>query len=159
MAHLNKVMLIGNIGQDPEIRQAGESQVANFRIACTERWVQQDGQAKERTEWITIVAWRGLANITQQYLKKGMQIFVEGKMQTRSWEDQNGAKRYATEVVASNIQMLGKKQQSDDSGQHDGSGYARGQRRHPLTRSSSEPGGTDVDGCLPTGRDHSARSR
>jgi len=105
---LNKVMLIGNLGADPEVRNTPNgSQVANFRVACTENWKDASGQRQERTEWITIVAWKGLADIAQRYLRKGSKVYVEGKLQTRQWEDKNGGgKRYATEVLCDNFIML-----------------------------------------------------
>ena len=90
-ASLNKVMLIGNLGADPEIRNTpGGAQVANFRVACTENWTDQSGQRQERTEWVTIVAWRKQAEIAQRFLRKGSRVYVEGKLQTRTWEDKNG---------------------------------------------------------------------
>jgi single-strand DNA-binding protein len=122
MAGLNKVMIIGNLGGDPEVRQAGDAKVANFNVAVTERFKDRQGQQQERTEWVTVVVWRALADIAQQYLRKGSPVFVEGKLQTRSWDDQNGQKRYKTEVVANNFQMLGGRR--DDS---NGGGFGGGQ--------------------------------
>lgn len=108
MASLNKVMVIGNLGADPEVRSTPNgSQVATFRLACTESWKDQSGQRQERTEWVTIVAWKKLSEIAQKYLRKGSRVYVEGKLQTRSWDDkQTGAKRYATEVLCETILML-----------------------------------------------------
>lgn len=106
---LNKVMIIGNLGRDPEVRQAGENKVANFTVAITERFTDHSGQRQERTEWVNVVVWRKLAEIAQQYLRKGSQVYVEGRLQTRSWDDQNGQKKYMTEVVADNFQMLGRR--------------------------------------------------
>lgn len=105
---LNKVILIGNLGSDPEIRATPNgSQVANFRIACTESWKDQSGQKQERTEWATIVAWRQQAEIAAKYLRKGSKVYVEGKLQTRTWEDKRGGgKRYATEVLCDRFMML-----------------------------------------------------
>jgi len=105
---LNKVMLIGNLGADPEVRNTPNgSMVANFRVACTESWKDQSGQKQERTEWVTIVAWRQQAEIAQRYLRKGSKVYVEGKLQTRQWEDKNGGgKRYATEVLCDRFMML-----------------------------------------------------
>ena len=105
---LNKVMLIGNLGADPEIRATqGGTEVATFRVACTETWRDHSGQKQERTEWVTVVAWRKLAEIAAKYLHKGSKVYVEGKLQTRSWEDKNGGgKRYATEVLADQFTML-----------------------------------------------------
>ena len=107
MAGLNKVMLIGNLGADPELRftQNGTA-VANFRIACSRSFTNRDGQRTEQTEWVTIVAWRGLAENVGQYLSKGRSVYVEGRLQTRQWEDRDGNNRYTTEVVANDIQFL-----------------------------------------------------
>jgi single-strand DNA-binding protein len=109
MASLNKVMLIGNLGKDPEVRAIPSGvKVANFSIATTESYLDKNsGQKVEKTEWHNIVMWRGLAEIAEKYLKKGKQIFVEGRLQTRSWDDQSGQKKYMTEIVADNMVMLG----------------------------------------------------
>lgn len=117
---LNKVMLIGNLGRDPEVRTtASGTPVANFSLATSRRWTDRDGQRQEQTEWHNIVCWGRQAEIAGQYLTKGKQIFVEGRMQTRSWEDKNsGEKKYRTEVVCENFQMLGRR--GDDGG---GSNY------------------------------------
>lgn len=109
MASLNKVMLIGNLGKDPEVRYLpnGEA-VANFSIATTEKWKGQDGQMVEKTEWHNIVMYKKLAEIAGQYLKKGSQVYLEGRIQTRKWQDkQTGADRYTTEIIASEMKMLG----------------------------------------------------
>ena len=109
MAHsLNKVMIIGNLGSDPEIRATPNgAKVANFRVACSESWKDQSGQKQERTEWVTVVAWRAQAEFAEKYLRKGSKLYVEGKLQTRSWEDKNGGgKRYATEVLCDRFMML-----------------------------------------------------
>ncbi len=105
---VNKVIIIGRLGADPELKTLGSGQaVANFNIATSENWVDREGQKQERTEWHRIVVWGKLAEICRQYLAKGRQVFVEGKLQTRSWEDQQGQKRYTTEIVANNIQFIG----------------------------------------------------
>jgi single-strand DNA-binding protein len=125
---LNKVMLIGNLGADPEIRNTPNgAQVANFRVACTENWTDQSGQRQERTEWVTIVAWRKQAEIAQKYLRKGSKVYVEGKLQTRSWEDKNGGgKRYATEVLCDYFLMLdGRPGGGEGGGYEGGAGAAR----------------------------------
>jgi len=108
MAGVNKVILVGNLGKDPEVRhlESGAS-VANFPIATTETYKDREGNRKEQTEWHNIVLWRGLADIAEKYLKKGNQIYVEGKLRTRSWEDKEGNTRYTTEVVGDNMTMLG----------------------------------------------------
>ena len=104
---INKVILIGNLGSDPELRFTPSGvQVANFSLATTESWTDKSGERQERAEWHRIVLWRRLAEVAGQYLKKGSKIYIEGKLQTRSWEDQNGQKRYTTEVVANSMEML-----------------------------------------------------
>jgi single-strand DNA-binding protein len=109
MASVNKVILIGNLGRDPELRStANGNLVANFPIATTEVWTGKDGQKQERTEWHRIVVWGKQAEICNQYLVKGKQIYVEGTLQTRSWEDRDGNKRYTTEVKGLRVLMLGK---------------------------------------------------
>ena len=114
---LNKVMLIGNVGNDPEIRYLdsnpqgpqGNAKVASFRLATTERYRDRNGETHENTEWHSIVAWRSSADYVEKYVHKGSQIFIEGKLRTRQWTDQTGAKRYTTEVQADNMQLLGKR--------------------------------------------------
>ena len=104
---VNKVILIGNLGSDPELRFTPSGvQVANFSLATSESWTDKAGERQERAEWHRIVLWRRLAEVAGQYLKKGSKIYIEGKLQTRSWEDQNGQKRYTTEVVANSMEML-----------------------------------------------------
>ena len=111
MASVNRATLIGNLGKDPEFRVTpGGQPVCNFSIACSEKWTDKAGQKQEKTEWINIVLWGRQAEIANQYLKKGSSVYIEGKIQTRSWDDKNGVKRYTTEVVGQNIQLLGGKQ-------------------------------------------------
>jgi single-strand DNA-binding protein len=108
MAGINKVILVGRLGKDPEVRYTPSGvTVANFSIATSEEWKDREtGEKQERTEWHRIVAWRRLGEICGEYLRKGKQVYIEGKLQTRSWEDRDGNKRYTTEIVASNMQML-----------------------------------------------------
>ena len=107
MASVNKVMLIGNLGADPEIRYTPSgAAVANFRMATREQWTTKEGEKQDRTEWHRIVAWRRLGEICGEYLHKGSLVYVEGRLQTRSWEDRDGNKRYTTEIVAQAMQML-----------------------------------------------------
>jgi single-strand DNA-binding protein len=107
---LNKVMLIGNVGKDPDIRhlESGTA-VANLTLATTERYKDRNGEMQEQTEWHNVVLWRGLADVTERFVRKGSQIFIEGKIRSRSWEDQSGQKRYTTEIVADNMQLLGRR--------------------------------------------------
>ena len=119
---LNRVEIIGNLGGDPEIRfTPSGDQVVNFTVAVSESWTGKDGQKNERVEWFRLVAWRKLAEICGQYLKKGNKVYISGKMQTRSWEDQQGVKKYTTEIVANEMIMLGGEAQSEqrqDQGQN-----------------------------------------
>jgi single-strand DNA-binding protein len=108
MAGINKVILIGNLGRDPEVRYTPDgTAVANFSIATSDEWTDKaTNEKKERTEWHRIVAWRRLGEICGEYLSKGRQVYVEGKLQTRSWE-KDGVTRYTTEIIASDVQFLG----------------------------------------------------
>ena len=104
---VNKVVLIGNLGADPEVRFTPSGvQVVSANLATSESWNDKNGERQERTEWHRLVLWRKLAEIADQYIKKGSKIYVEGKLQTRSWDDQKGQKRYVTEVVVNNLEML-----------------------------------------------------
>lgn len=114
---VNKVILLGNVGKDPEVRYIDKNvSVANFSLATTERgFTMQNGTVvPDRTEWHNIVAWRGLADIAEKYIRKGTQIYVEGKLQTRSWE-KDGIKRYTTEIVADSIELLGRRGDSQSA--------------------------------------------
>jgi len=104
---LNKVQVIGNLGGDPECRQAGDSSVANFTVATTERWKNKNGEQQESTEWHKVVAWGKLAEICSQYLHKGKLVYIEGALQTRKWQDKEGNDRYTTEIKAFTMKMLG----------------------------------------------------
>lgn len=113
MAGVNKAILIGNLGKDPEVRYLESGiPVANFSIATTESYKDKSGNRVDQTEWHNIVLWRGLAEVAEKYLKKGMQIYVEGKIKTRSWDDKEGVKRYTTEIVGDNMTILTRKGES-----------------------------------------------
>ncbi|MBQ6177089.1 MAG: single-stranded DNA-binding protein [Bacteroidales bacterium] len=122
---LNKVMLIGNVGNDPEIRYLdsnpqspqGNTKVASFRLATTERYRDRNGETRENTEWHSIVAWRSNADLVEKFVHRGSQIFIEGKIRTRQWTDQTGNKRFTTEIQADNIQLLGKRPDAPQGGQ------------------------------------------
>ena len=108
MAGVNKVILVGNLGKDPEVRHLENgASVANFSIATSETYKDKNGNRQEQTEWHNVVLWRGLAQIAEKYLRKGSQIYVEGKLRTRSWQDKDGNTRYTTEVVGDQMTMLG----------------------------------------------------
>ena len=130
---LNKVMLIGNVGQDPEVRyldgnngNGGNTKVATIRLATSERYRDRNGEQRENTEWHSVVAWRNLADLAENFIRKGTQIYVEGKIRSREYTDQTGAKRYRTEIIADSIQLLGRR--SDNPGAQDGGqgGYQQG---------------------------------
>ena len=122
MAGINKVILIGRLGRDPEVRYTPDgTAVANFSIATSTEWTDKgSGDKKEKTEWHRIVAWRRLGEICGEYLAKGRQVYVEGRLQTREWEDRDGNKRYTTEVVATDVQFLGAKESAGQQGPYGG---------------------------------------
>ncbi len=134
---VNKVILIGNLGSDPEVKYTPSGvPVANVNLATNESWTDRSGEKQERTEWHRLVIWRKLAEIVGQYLRKGSKIYVEGRLETRSWDDQSGQKRYTTEVVVNDLQMLdgrgdaggdiqqGNNYQEPPAGAPPGGGYA-----------------------------------
>jgi len=117
---VNKVILVGNVGKDPEVRYLeGGTAVCSFSMATSETYRNRDGERVSNTEWHNIVLWRGLAEVAEKYIKKGSQLYIEGRIRTRSWEDRDGNKRYTTEVIGDNMQMLGRR--SDDQQQDGGS--------------------------------------
>jgi len=121
MAGVNRVILIGNLGKDPEIRSLeGGVKVANFSLATTETYKGKNGEKVEQTEWHNIVLWRGLAEVAESYLKKGNSIFIEGKIKTRDWTDKDGNKRYTTEIVADNMVMLGGRRDQQSGNEYNG---------------------------------------
>lgn len=146
---VNKVILIGNLGADPEVRfTPGGQAVANFRIATSESWNDKNGQKQERTEWHRIVVWGKLAELCGEYLKKGRQCYVEGRLQTREWTDKENRKNYTTEVVASAVTFLGGR----DAGE--GAGSGGGYRGRSSGAGGSRGGGMDNDfGPPPPGMD------
>ncbi len=104
---VNKVILVGNLGQDPELRYTPSgAAVTNFSIATNEVWKDKEGNQQERTEWHRVVLWTRLAEVAGEYLKKGSKVYIEGRLQTRSWEDKEGVKKYTTEVIGDNMTML-----------------------------------------------------
>jgi single-strand DNA-binding protein len=127
---INKVILIGNLGQDPESRTTpGGTTVTNIRIATSESWRdKQSGEMKEQTEWHTVVLWSRLGEIAAEYLRKGSQVYIEGRLRTRKWQDKTGNDRYTTEIVAAEMQMMG------------GRGGGGGGGANQETRDSRDPG-------------------
>ena len=139
---LNKVMLIGNVGNDPEVRYlesnpqnpTANAKVASFRLATTERYRDRSGELRENTEWHSVVVWRNNADVAEKFVRKGSQVYIEGKLRTRQWTDQTGNKRYTTEVVADTLQLLGKRPDGQPEGAQPGyqGGYAAGPAAAPV---------------------------
>ena len=146
---INKVILIGNVGADPELRYtASGAGVTNFNIATNESWTDKSGERQENTEWHRIVVWGRLAEICNQYLRKGSKVYIEGRLQTRNWEGQDGQKRYTTEIVARDMQMLDSRDESmgGDPGMASAASYgnpgqpgASAPPQSPPSQSSSSP--------------------
>ena len=138
---LNKAMLIGNVGRDPEVRyldgQNGNAKVATFTLATTERYRDRNGETRENTEWHNIVAWRNTADVVEKFVRKGTQVYIEGRIRTRSWDDQTGNKRYTTEIIVDNLQLLGKK--SDNPGGQQGGYQAPAQQPQYGQQAYSQP--------------------
>jgi single-strand DNA-binding protein len=152
---VNKVILVGNLGQDPESRTTpGGTTVTNIRIATTDSWTdKQSGEKKEQTEWHTVVMWNRLGEIAAEYLKKGSQVYIEGRLQTRKWQDKEGKDRYSTEVVASDMQMLGGRgggggaaQETRDTRE---GGFSRGGGAPAPAGAASGGSGADFDDDIP----------
>jgi single-strand DNA-binding protein len=146
VAGVNKVILVGNLGSDPEIRSTpGGQRVANFRMATSRQWTGQDGQRQEKTEWHSIVAWGKLADIVERYLTKGKQVYVEGRLETRSWADKENPNltRYKTEIICEQMQMLGRPgEKGSDPGMDQRSG---GDETFAPANSGGNGGGADDD--------------
>ena len=137
MSSLNKAMLIGRLGKDPEIRYTQDgSPVANFSLATSDFWTDKSGTRQEKTEWHNIVAWKRLADLSKHYLAKGRQVFVEGRIRTRDWDDKDGNKRRTTEIIANQIVLLDSRPEKIEAG------TAPAHRKTPI---AAEPDLTDVE--------------
>jgi single-strand DNA-binding protein len=143
MASLNKVMLIGNLGKDPEVRYtAGGTAVASFSLATSEKFKGKTGEWEEKTEWHNITLWARLAEIAGEYLSKGKTVYIEGRLQTRKWQDKDGKDRYTTEIVGEKMQMLSGKGEGGGSGSGGGGGRPQArpsQQEHSQGSSYEEP--------------------
>lgn len=106
---MNQCTLIGHLGKDPEVRTVNGTKVANFTLATTERYTDKEGERQSKTEWHNIVIWRKLAEVAEKYLHKGSQVMIQGKIETRKWDDRDGVTRYTTEIICSQMEMLGGK--------------------------------------------------
>ena len=135
MAGVNKVILLGNLGRDPELRytQGGQA-VANFTLATSESWNDKSGERVERTEWHRVVVWGRVAELCSQYLSKGRSVYLEGRIQTREWEDKEGKKRYTTEVNAQTVQFLG-------NSRNEGNAASSGENAQPESMPADSAGG------------------
>jgi single-strand DNA-binding protein len=143
---VNKVILIGNLGGDPEVRYTPDGvAVANFSLATSENWKDRNGERQERTEWHRLVLWRQLAEIAKEYLKKGSKVYIEGKLQTRSWDDKSGQKHYTTEVVVAQMEMLDSREGSGGGG----GGGGGGQNYSPQEPPPYQGGGAGDEDDLP----------
>jgi len=135
MASVNKVILVGNLGRDPEVKfMPNGDAVCNFSIATTDSWKDKAGAKQERTEWHNIVMYRKLAEIAGEYLKKGRPVYIEGRLQTRKWQDKDNNDRYTTEIVADSMQMLGSRDGGQGSGGEDG--YDQAPRQQPARQAA-----------------------
>lgn len=147
MSGVNKVILVGNLGRDPEVRhlESGVA-VASFSIATSETYKDRTtGEKKTNTEWHNIVLWRGLADIAEKYLKKGSQVYIEGKLRTRTWQDQEGNERRTTEIVGDNMTLLGSRQSSDNPYQVPAPGVSDMPQDQKSSSAVSEPSVNDED--------------
>ncbi len=128
MASVNKVFLIGNLGRDPELRYTqNQTPVCNLSVATNEVWNDKSGERQERTEWHRVVVWGKQGEVASKYLRKGSQVFVEGSLATRSWEDKDGQKRYMTEIRAQNVRFLDRKGEGPSTSAFDGGAPFEGQ--------------------------------
>lgn len=151
MSGINKVILVGHLGKDPEVRHLeGNVTVASFPLATSETY-NKDGRKIEQTEWHNIVMWRGLADVASKYLQKGKLVYIEGKLRTRSFEDKEGHKKYTTEIVAENFTMLGRKSDFDnghgDQGQAESTTPVKTAEDQPMDY--NRPAATDAEDDLP----------
>jgi single-strand DNA-binding protein len=139
MRGVNRVMLIGNLGKDPEMQfLEGNIAVAKFSLATTESFKDRNGRLLSQTEWHTVVLWRGLAELAQKYLRKGSLVYVEGSLKTRSWEDKEGNKKFAIEIVGDNLIMLDKKAEQAGAVEDDLSFTDENETRPPVDESGNE---------------------
>src|SRR5690348_3681943 len=153
MASVNKVILVGNLGRDPETRYNPEGgAITNISVATSETWKDKEsGEKQERTEWHRVVFFNRLAEIAGEYLKKGSQVYVEGSLRTRKWQDKEGQERYTTEIIADRMQMLGSRQGMGDAGAREKMGEAKEPVAAGAAQGGKKPGGKfdDLDDDIP----------
>lgn len=144
---LNKVILIGNVGKDPEVRHLDNGAiVASFSLATSERFKDRSGELKSHTEWHSITCWRSLADLADKYIRKGSQIYVEGRIRSRSWEDQNGVKHTAIDILADSIQLLGKRSDNQDSQAPRDNSYTAPVQKSNISESNMDVNISDLNG-------------
>lgn len=144
---LNKVMLIGNVGRDPEVRYldgnttaGGQgAKVATFTLATTERYRDRNGELRENTEWHNIVAWRNSADVAEKFIHKGTQIYVEGRLRTRSWTDQTGTKKFTTEIIVDNLQLLGRRDDNQGASAPQQQYHPQSQPQYQAPQNAAQP--------------------
>ena len=152
MASVNKVILIGNLGKDPETRYMPNGDaVTNITLATTETWKDKNGEKQEKTEWHRVTFYRKLAEIAGEYLKKGRPVYVEGRLETRKWTDKAGVERYTTDIIASDMKMLGTRPGSGsyEGGEREESSYAPGPSSSSKAPARSSTGFDDMDDDIP----------
>ena len=151
MRGVNRVVLIGNLGRDPDVqRLEGNIAVAKFPLATTESYKDKEGKTVSQTEWHTVVLWRGLAELAERFLHKGSLVYIEGRLRTRNWEDAQNMRRYATEIVADNLVMLDRKKDAEQGGEHPASGSEHGIADNASVHPQQSPGtGSEETGDLP----------
>jgi len=147
---VNKVILLGRLGQDPELRYTpGGAAVTTCSLATNEVWKDQDGNKKEKTDWHRVVLWRKQAELAGEYLKKGSKVYVEGKLQTRSWDDKDGNKRYMTEVVAERLEFLDSRSDGESAGAGAGAGTGTSSAPTSTMNEPAEPPAMESEDDLP----------
>lgn len=151
MASVNKVIIIGNLGRDPEIRYMPNGDAAaNMNVATTDKWKNKQGEPQERTEWHRVTMFGKVAEVCGEYLKKGSPVYFEGRLQTRKWQDKDGQDRYTTEIVADRMQMLGSKSDGGDSGRYQGAKTgSQPQAAAPSTQEKLPGGFDDMEDDIP----------
>lgn len=153
MAGVNKVIIVGHLGADPEVRYTqGGSAVANFNVATSENFTDKNGERQEKTEWHRIVAWGKTAELCGEYLQKGRQVYLEGRLQTRQWDDKEGQKRFTTEIVANVVQFLGARGDGPSAPREGGSQEERAPRAAPAPRAEHAPREGGYQAAAPTRR-------
>ena len=152
---VNKVILVGNVGLDPEIRTTESGvKVARVRLATTERiYNRQTNETSDYTEWHTITLWRGLADVVDRYVRKGSQLYIEGRLRTREWTDKDNIKRYTTEIMADDMKLLGRRSEGQQGTQPQAGGYAQPQATNAYAQPAAQPAQPTPSSSIPAPQD------